>query len=80
METIQMKINDLNSLVARGKGFEAFDKYYHEEVIMQENESPPTIGKANNLKCEKTFFKEFEKFKMIGPLKVVVGENISMVE
>ncbi|WP_394972793.1 nuclear transport factor 2 family protein [uncultured Croceitalea sp.] len=80
METIQMKINDLNNLAAQGKGLEAFDKYYHDDVIMQENENTPTVGKANNLKREKAFFKEFEEFNMIGPLKVAVGENVSMVE
>ena len=56
MTTLMEKINDLNNLVVQGKSLEAFDKYYDDEVVMQENENPPTIGKIANRKREEEFF------------------------
>ena len=57
MTTLLEKISDLNDLVLQGKSLEAFDKYYHEDVIMQENENAPMVGKAINRKREEEFFK-----------------------
>ena len=56
MSALLEKIDDLNDLVLQGKALEAFEKYYHDEVIMQENESSPTIGKEANRQREKEFF------------------------
>ena len=48
MSNLLEKINDLNNMILQGKALEAFDKYYHEGVIMQENDNPPREGKAVN--------------------------------
>ena len=39
MEKLLNSITDLNDLILQGKAMEAFEKYYHEDVIMQENEN-----------------------------------------
>jgi len=80
METLLEKISDLNDLVLQGKSMEAFEQYYHDDVEMQENENPPTVGKSNNRKRELAFFDSITEFRGARPLKVSVGENISMVE
>lgn len=80
METVLEKINDLNDLVLQGKGMEAFEKYYHEDVVMQENENAPTVGKSQNRKREELFFASITEFRGARPLKVSVGEGVSMVE
>ncbi|MFM8911479.1 MAG: SnoaL-like domain-containing protein [Flammeovirgaceae bacterium] len=80
MQTIKEKISDLNQLVLTGKALEAFDKYYHPEVVMQENESAPTIGKVANRKREQEFFGAITEFRGARPMKSTVGENVSMVE
>ena len=48
--TTDLKANfeDIKSLVLQGKAMEAFEKYYAEDVVMQENETPATVGKAAN--------------------------------
>ena len=74
------KIDDLNDLVLQGKALEAFEKYYHDDVIMQENESLPTIGKEANRRREIEFFSAITEFRSAKPLKVTVGENVSMVQ
>lgn len=80
MSALLEKIDDLNDLVLQGKALEAFEKYYHDDVIMQENENTPTIGKKANLQREKEFFASITEFGSAKPLKITVGEGISMVQ
>ena len=80
MSALLEKIDDLNQLVVKGKALEAFEKYYHDEVVMQENENPPTIGKTANLNREKEFYSSLSEFRSAKPLKITVGENTSMVQ
>lgn len=80
MQNLLEKIIDLNSLVLQGKSLEAFEKYYHEEVVMQENENPPTVGKAANRSREVDFYGKVTEFRGVRPLKVTAGQNVTMVE
>ncbi|GJM29400.1 MAG: hypothetical protein DHS20C17_20350 [Cyclobacteriaceae bacterium] len=80
METILEKIKDLNKLVVEGKAMEAFEKYYHDDVVMQENEDQPTKGKSANRQREQEFFDSITEFRSSIPLRITVGEGTSMVE
>lgn len=80
MSNLLEKITDLNDLVLQGKTMEAFEKYYAENVVMQENDAEPTIGKTANREREQTFMNNIEEFRTAQPLKVTIGENITMVE
>ena len=80
MSALLEKIDDLNELVLKGKALEAFEKYYHDDVVMQENENPPTVGKAANRNREKEFYSSVIEFRSARPLKITVGENTSMVQ
>ncbi|TNJ42135.1 nuclear transport factor 2 family protein [Tamlana fucoidanivorans] len=80
MNTLIEKISDINDLILQGKALEAFETYYDEEVVMQENDNPEFVGKALNRKREEAFFAAITEFREARPLKVTVGENITMVE
>ena len=80
MSNLLEKINDLNNMILQGKVLEAFDKYYHEGVIMQENGNPPREGKAANRQHEEAFFGAITEFRVAQPLKVTASENTTMVE
>jgi hypothetical protein len=80
MASLLEKISELNDLVLQGRAMEAFEKYYHSDVVMQENENPPTVGKSVNRRREEAFFGSILQFNGARPLKVAVGEGISMVE
>ena len=80
MTTLLEKISDLNDLVLQGKPLEAFEKYYHDDVVMQENENVPTIGKEANRKREENFFASVSEFRSARPLKITVGEYVTMVQ
>lgn len=80
MATLLDHITDLNDLVLQGKALEAFEKYYHDDVVMQENDNAPTNGKDANRKREIEFFNAIEEFRSAKPLKVTLGENTTMVQ
>jgi hypothetical protein len=45
---LKAAVEDLIAKVAGGKSLEAFDRYYADDVTMQENEQPPRIGGRKN--------------------------------
>jgi len=79
MESVKQKLTELNQLVLSGKALDAFDKYYHPDVVMQENELPPTVGKEANRKREELFFSNISEFRGAEVKGVTVGENLSSV-
>lgn len=43
-------------MILGGKALEAFDRFYADDVVMQENSEEPRSGKALNRKFEEEFF------------------------
>jgi len=80
MDTLLEKVNDLNSMILEGKALEAFEKHYHDDVVMQENDNPVVVGKVANRQREKDFFSSITEFRGAEPLKVTVGKTTTMVE
>ena len=77
---IKELVTDLNSMILGGNALEAFEKYYAEDVVMQENEFPPTIGKDANRERERDFFSKVVEFRGADVKAVAVGDGVSMVE
>jgi hypothetical protein len=76
---IEEALKDLNNLVLNGQALEAFDKYYHDEVSMQENHLPPTVSKAANREREIQFFNNITEFRGAEVKNLAVGDGISYV-
>jgi hypothetical protein len=79
MNTIQQKLSELNRLVLAGKSLEAFEKFYHNDVQMQENEGAPTVGKDANRQREIEFYSNVSEFRSAEVRGITFGENISSV-
>jgi ketosteroid isomerase-like protein len=58
--SVQELDKQLNDDVLSGKAMEAFEKYYADDVVMQENSDEPRKGKAANRKAEEEFFASVE--------------------
>jgi len=52
----------LNQAILSGKALEAFEQYYAEDVVMQENSDEPRRGKDVNRKAEVEFFSSLASF------------------
>ena len=68
--SIKPQVLDLISLVENGQMLEAMNRYYAENVAMQENVSPPTVGFAENYAREAAFYGSLEalKFNLVSVL------------
>lgn len=79
MNDLRHKIDDLNALVLDGKALEAFELYYHPDVVMQENEQAPTVGKDPNRQREIAFFNAITDFRGTQVQNVLVGDDTTAV-
>jgi hypothetical protein len=58
---------------------EAFEKYYHDDVSMQENELPATATKEANRKRELEFLSNILEFRKAEVKGIAVHGNVSYV-
>jgi hypothetical protein len=54
--------NQLNQMILQGQILDAFEKFYAEDVVMQENLTEPKVGKTVNRKAEQEFIGSIEQF------------------
>lgn len=52
----------LNAMILSGKVMEAFEQFYADDVVMQENTEPACAGKPANRERELAFFAKVEQF------------------
>lgn len=71
---------DIKNLVLQGKAMEAFEKYYGDDVIMQENEAPATVGKAANRARELDFFSKVTEFRAVDVKAVAYSDDLIISE
>jgi hypothetical protein len=77
---LRANFEDIKSLVLQGKAMEAFEKYYGDDVVMQENEMPTTVGKAANRERELDFFAKVTEFRGLELKAVAYGEDVIIAE
>jgi len=77
---LKANFEEIKTLVLQGKAMEAFEKYYAEDVVMQENETPATVGKATNRDRELDFFSKVTEFRGAEVKAVAFGEDLIISE
>ncbi len=77
---IKAMVNEMNQMVLEGKILDAFEKYYSDEVVMQEINMEPVVGKDANREREQRWFSGITEFRGAEVTNVAVGDNVSMVE
>ena len=77
---IEANIKDLNKMILEGKMIDAFEKYYADDVFMQEINMEPTIGKDANREREIKWLEGITDFRGAEVKNLAVGDNVSMVE
>jgi ketosteroid isomerase-like protein len=77
---VQELDKQLNDDVLSGKAMEAFEKYYADEVVMQENSEEPRRGKDANRKAEEEFFSSVESFNGGSVLSSAVNGDVAFSE
>jgi ketosteroid isomerase-like protein len=77
---IKDMVVDIHDMVKNGKLLEAFDKYYADDVVMQENEKPVTVGKAANRLREEAMANGITEMRDFSIVSLATGDNLSIVE
>ncbi len=80
MNNVKELVEDLVKMIGEGKIMEAFEKYYADNVVMQENETDPRVGKDANREYEKAFVGGIVEVHSAKTLGIAVGDNYSTVE
>jgi len=62
MSNITAFDTDLNEKILTGKALDAFEQYYADDVVMQENSDAPFVGKDFNRQREIDFFGSIAEF------------------
>jgi ketosteroid isomerase-like protein len=70
----------LNQAILSGKALEAFEQYYAEDLVMQENSDEPRRGKDVNRKAEQEFFSSLESFNDGKLLSSAVNGDVTFGE
>lgn len=78
--TVKQLDTKLNEMILSGKAMEAFEEFYDENVMLQENSAEPTAGKAANREREIAFFSSVEQFHGAGVGAVAVEGDTSFSE
>jgi ketosteroid isomerase-like protein len=78
--SVQELDKQVNDDVLSGKAMEAFEKYYADDVVMQENSEEPRSGKAANRKAEEEFFASVEAFNGGSVKASAVNGDVSFSE
>ena len=77
---IKSMVEDLNTMVLNGQAMEAFEKHYADDVVMQENDEEPCVGKDANRAREEQWLSSITELRGAEVKAVAVGDNVSMVE
>lgn len=80
MNDVERLETELNQRILAGRGMEAFEELYADDVTMQENLEAPCVGKDANRKRELEFFASIETFHGATLHSQAVGEGVSFSE
>lgn len=75
MSTLRDNVNDLNAMILQGSILDAFDKYYAEDVVMQDGEQPERVGFADCRTFEEGFVSSLTAFRGAEVKSVTVDEE-----
>ena len=71
---------ELNQTILSGQIMEAFEKFFAEDCVMQENTHEPTVGKDANRQRELDFLGAVEQVHGVELLAAAVGDGVTFSE
>ena len=77
---LQDRLEDLFSYIREGRILDAMNEFYAEDVAMQENTLPPTVGREANYQREKQFLSTVKEWKGFEVTAQGVGDGVTFYE
>ncbi|WP_114750331.1 nuclear transport factor 2 family protein [Pleomorphovibrio marinus] len=75
MASIKENVEKLNQMILDGEILDAFEKFYAEEIVMQDNETPAREGKDANRKFEQDFVNNLTEFRGAEVKNIMISED-----
>ncbi|WP_196895734.1 SnoaL-like domain-containing protein [Aureivirga marina] len=76
---IKKSVEELIQMVEEGKTLEAFEKFYHEDLVAQENQTEPRIGKEVGREFEANFVGNIEQIRTYKAVSTMIGSGVSAI-
>ncbi len=80
MKDLQTNVDQLNQMILEGKILDAFDKFYAEDVVMQDNDYPARVGKDVNRQYEEAFVNGLTEFRGAKVIKTIYSDDLAVTE
>ena len=80
MSDLRTNVDQLNQMILEGKILEAFDKFYADDVVMQDNNYPAREGKAVNRQYEEAFVGGLTEFRGAKVVNTLISDGLAVVE
>jgi len=80
MADLKTLVDELNQMILDGKILDAFEKFYADDVVMQDNNYPQRVGKDENRSYEEGFVNGLTEFRGAKVKNVLISDGIAVVE
>ena len=73
---LRTNVDQLNQMILEGKILDAFDKFYDDEVVMQDNDFPQRVGKEASRQFEEDFVNGLTEFRGVKLLNTIISDDV----
>ncbi len=80
MSDLRTNVDQLNQMILEGKILDAFDKFYADDVVMQDNNYPAREGKALNRQYEEAFVGGLTEFRGAKVVNTLISDDLAVTE
>ena len=80
MRDLKTQVEQLNQMILEGKLLDAFEKFYDDAVVMQENNYPARDGKALNRQYEEAFVNGLTEFRSAKVVNTLISDDLVVTE
>jgi hypothetical protein len=80
MSDLRTQVDQLNQMILEGKILDAFDKFYADDVVMQDNDYPARVGKEINRQFEEGFVNGLTEFRGAKVVNTIISDDLAVVE
>ncbi len=80
MKTVKENVEILNNMIIQGEILAAFDRFYDDKVVIQENDNVPTVGKEANRINEEQFVNGITAFRNATVKQVIINDDYAVVQ
>ncbi|HSN61030.1 MAG TPA: nuclear transport factor 2 family protein [Ferruginibacter sp.] len=80
MTSLKTSVEELNQMILEGKILEAFEKFYADDIVMQDNNYPQRVGKDENRIYEEAFVNGLTEFRGAKVVNTLLSDGIAVIE